>query len=85
MNNTLILQSDEQPDEEKIERVGVNSMISEMVSQSIISTLISSCTSPLPTGVNGENSNLDWDFLEKVVRAIVSADERGGLNGQRKR
>lgn len=83
--NTLILQSDEQPEIKKIKETGVNPIISGMISHSIISTLISSCTSPLPTGKDGENSEPDWDFLEKVVRAIVSADERGGLDEQQRK
>lgn len=83
--NTLILQSDEQPEINQIKETGVNLIISRMKTHSIISTLISSFISPLPTGADGENAEPDWDFLEKVIRAIVSADERGGVTKEQRR
>jgi hypothetical protein len=83
--NTLLLQSDETPDASKIREEGPNDMVRALKDHSVLETLVSSCTSPLPTGADGENLEPDWDFQEKVVRAVLNAAERGGLEANQKK
>lgn len=76
--DTLLIQSDE------IEGQKAQMAIAMDKGGHILSTLLSRLVSPLPTGQDGESTEVDVDFQEKALKALMSALERGGLTSNEK-
>lgn len=89
--NTLLVQSTDMPTEDGAAPKAAstseqpNEMVQKMAETRVIDALLKSVVKPLPMGPDGDISERDWDLLEKCTRALVSALERGGLDGEQRR
>lgn len=87
--NTLLLQSDEPgldgASVQPLDSLGRNELLAALQSHGIIDALVRAIAAPLPAGPDGDAPPHDWDFFEKVVRALGAAEERGGVAPGQKR